>query len=410
MAIVVNEGGYTKPKSLIDTMKNNLLVYNEKFFSLSETFIYNYTVSAAKEYNIHLLSGERINRDIFPIPSGVTDHLIDEYKNIADKIRTNFHRTHKGYSGKFSLYHDSFIQSVIRNTPINLIHAHYGPNGISILPYAQQQNVPLIVNFHGYDASRSTMNNEYMDNLKHLFDYASAIIIVSPHMAENLRLDSYADKVHIIPYGIDADYFQPESDIEKDSIELLHFGRLVEKKGVPDLVRVFGEIEKKYKNILLHVVGDGNKMRECKQVVEELQIAPQKVLFHGAQPHSVIKNLLERTDIFVLNSRTADDGNMEGLPNSILEAMSMEKAVVSTSHAGIPLAIKDGRNGLLVPEKDNSALFTAIEKLINDSELRNRLGKRARQTVLEKFTVRSMQSKVNEVYRAVLSEKLAPVV
>lgn len=390
-------------------MKKNLLIFNEKFFSLSETFIYNYTAGAANEYGIHLLSGECINRDIFPVPGGVTDHQIGEYKNFTDKVKTKFHRIYKGYSGKFSLYYDFFIDSIIRDTPIDLIHAHYGPNGITIFPYAKKRNVPLVVSFHGYDASRSTMKKEYMDSLMRLFDYASAIIIVSPHMAKNLKLDAYSDKVHLIPYGIDADFFRPVPRVEKDKIELLHFGRLVEKKGVPDLIRVFSNLEKRYDKVKLHVVGDGKKMNECKQVVQDLQISPKKVIFHGAQPHSVIKKLLEQTDIFVLNSRTADDGNMEGLPNSILEAMSMEKAVVSTYHAGIPLAIEDGYNGLLVQERDNNALESAIEKFYLNTDFRIQLGRAARQTVLNKFTISQMKKKVNAVYEGIFQSEYSEV-
>jgi colanic acid/amylovoran biosynthesis glycosyltransferase len=383
-------------------MNKNLLIFNEKFFSISETFIYNYIVGSVKEYNINLLSNKWENRDIFPLQDTVHVHRVDKYKSVFDKYLTILYRKYLGHSTKFSLYYQFYIRSILKNTPIDLIHAHYGTNGITILPYASKMNVPLVVTFHGYDASKLTSNKEYIKSLKDLFEYASAIIVVSPHMVENLKLDPFMNKVHLVPYGIDTEYFKPNSASDKSTIGIIHFGRLVEKKGVPDLIKVFSKLVGRYNNIKLHIVGNGPKLNECRQVVSEMNITADKVVFYGAQPPSVIKKMVEQADIFVLNSRTAHDGNMEGMPNSILEAMSMEKAVVSTYHAGIPYVIRNGYNGLMVPENDNKALEAAIEKLCLDRQLRTQLGRNARQTVLEKFTVQIMQSNVNAIYKSIL--------
>jgi colanic acid/amylovoran biosynthesis glycosyltransferase len=384
-------------------MNKNLLIFNKYFFSISESFIYNYIAGAINNYAIHLLSyNNRLNREIFPLTGKIYEHQLGTYFNFNDRIQTIFRRRYGGYSSNISLHYHSYIQSLIKNTPIDIVHAHYGPNGIIILPYAREENVPLVVTFHGYDASRSTKNHEYMSELQSLFGYASSIIIVSPHMVDTLKLEQYIDKVNLVPCGIDADFFTPTPTSEKNTIDILHVGRLVDKKGVPDLIRVFSRIEKRFKNVILHIVGDGKQLNECRKVALDLQVPEHKLKFHGAKPHSEIKRLLDKTDIFILNSRTSKDGNMEGLPTSILEAMSMEKAVISTYHAGIPYAIEHGQSGLLVPEKDNDALEAAIEKLYLDSERRIQLGKGARQTILEKFTVRLMQKKVNAVYESIL--------
>ena len=107
------------------------------------------------------------------------------------------------------------------------------------------------------------------------------------------------------------------------------------------------------------------------------------------------------SDIFVLNSRVGASGDMEGMPVSLLEAMSMQLAVVSTRHAGIPEAIDDGNNGLLVNEKDNDALGAAFEKLIVSEEFRKRLGVEARRTVVNRFTMKQTNQKIAAVYRSV---------
>jgi colanic acid/amylovoran biosynthesis glycosyltransferase len=107
---------------------------------------------------------------------------------------------------------------------------------------------------------------------------------------------------------------------------------------------------------------------------------------------------MKDADIYVLNSRTDDKGDMEGLPNSILEAMSMEKPVISTYHAGIPQAIQDGVNGLLVKERDNEGLAAALEKLIQDRDMRRRLGVEARKTIVANFSANSMETKIQSVF------------
>jgi colanic acid/amylovoran biosynthesis glycosyltransferase len=386
-------------------MKNNLLIFNRKYFQLSETFIYHYVVGAAKEYRIHLLSYEMENKDIFPLPDYTEVYKLRYYHNMYDRIKSSIQRILGKNDSIFSDYYDKYIISIIKDVPIHLVHAHYGDYACTILPIAQKCNVPLIVNFHGYDASRSTLSSEYMQNLKELFGYAAAIIIVSPHMIDTLELTPYYHKVHLIPYGIDADYFKPDVSQTKNTIDILHSGRIVDKKGVPDVIKVFHRLQNKYKNLKLHIIGDGAQLEECKNIALDLAIPENCIRFYGAQSHASVKAYMENADIFVLNSRTSKNGNMEGLPNSILEAMSMEKAVVSTEHAGIPYAITSGKTGLLVPERDNAALEAAIERLYLDRQLRLQLGKAARQSILKNFTVQKMQSKINSVYKSVLQNK-----
>jgi colanic acid/amylovoran biosynthesis glycosyltransferase len=141
-------------------------------------------------------------------------------------------------------------------------------------------------------------------------------------------------------------------------------------------------------------------MNNCRQLVSQTGLG-DAVSFHGSKPLPDVIRLMNECQIFVLNSRTADNGDMEGLPNSILEAMSMEMAVVSTVHAGIPAAIADNACGLLVPEKDNTALANALSRLIENPQLIIDLGRKARKRVEESFTIERMQSQINEIYNTV---------
>lgn len=382
--------------------RKNILVFNERFFQVSESFIYHCIVGSIHEFSVHLLSFKFENHALFPLSDGVIHHRIPVQRSPLERMRVFFGNKIGRKESVINRRAEMYVKSILRDASIDLVHVHYGTNALSVLPLVRELGIPLVVTFHGFDASRSTLNPAYMNRLPELFDYASAIMIVSPHMIETLKLEPYMDKVKIIPYGIDAEFFKPQPKPPHETVNILHSGRLADKKGVPDLIRVFYNLANKYDDITLHIVGKGAELDRCVRLVADLKIPPRKVQFYGERSHAEIRNFMAEADIFVLNSRRSENGNMEGLPNSILEAMSMEKAVVSTYHAGIPLAIESGRNGLLVPERDNASLESAIERLFLDKSLRLQLGKEARKTVLEKFTVQKMQSNVNALYREVL--------
>ncbi|MEO7049790.1 MAG: glycosyltransferase family 4 protein, partial [Ferruginibacter sp.] len=325
-----------------------------------------------------------------------------------NKIENLLLRTSKYFFNRkcnFSYKSQIGLNRFLSKSQFDLIHVNFGTLAVQILPFAQRLKIPLIVTFHGYDASSALKRKEYSKHLDSLFKYACAIIIVSPHMIETLRLRPYINKVHSIPCGIDASYFVPlVTDHDDNSlIEILHVGRIVEKKGVPDLIRCFANLIRRYNNIRLNIVGDGEELLECRKLVIDLNLE-DSVIFYGEQSQIQIRELLQRAQIFVLNSRKDSEGNMEGLPNVILEAMSMRKAIVSTVHAGIPEAIVDNFNGILVKESDNDELENGIERLIINRDIRISLGNQARKTVLDKFTADLTLTKIINIYETVTND------
>jgi colanic acid/amylovoran biosynthesis glycosyltransferase len=377
-----------------------VVVYNVAFFKLSETFIYRQIKGISGQFLVSLLGFTFQNEKFFKI--SMAEKLKIPPISLLDKIITRLFRKVLKRKSKFSFFNTLFINSVLRRKDVCVIHAHYGGNGIRIMNLAKRNRIPLIVSFHGKDASATLKKESYKKQLPVLFDYASAIIVSSPHMIETLNLGNVIDKVHIIPYGVDTVDFQPEivPRLMKDGISILHAGRIVPKKGVPDVITVFAALKTKYPDLQLHILGDGQERKHCEVLVSKNNLGGS-VFFYGAQPQPIVKDLMRACDIFVLNSRTDDSGDMEGLPNTILEAMSLEKAVVATYHAGIPQAIRSGINGLLVPERDNAQLTIAFEKLITDAPLRELLGKNARQTILQDFTIEKMQERLCDVLSAV---------
>ncbi|MGE0772462.1 MAG: glycosyltransferase family 4 protein [Cyclobacteriaceae bacterium] len=372
-----------------------VLFYHAHFFNDSETFIYQ---QARNPHIITLLLSKRFfNDDKFDF-SGLGKFRFK--RSLWDGLLSNL----VSVIGIDRYYFGSSVNNMermFRDQPFDVLHAQFGFSAVRILPLARQMKKPLVVSFHGFDASRLLRKRSYRLALQKVFDYASAIVICNPLMAEALPLKSdQLPKVHWVPYGIDLNRFTRSARAQADKVHLLHVGRLIEKKGVPDLVKVFLDLRKKYDWIELHVVGNGPDEGECRRLAQTPGYE-NAVIFHGWKAPGEVKQLMEESHIFVLNSRVASDGDQEGLPNGILEAMAMEMAVVSTRHAGIPEAIQHRQEGLLVQERDNEALGTAIEELILQPDLRLKMGVAARKKVQGKFTAEAMHLRLADIYRSV---------
>lgn len=194
------------------------------------------------------------------------------------------------------------------------------------------------------------------------------------------------EKIKCIYHGLDTRPYQPSTNGSqtKDAPVILAVGQLKEKKGFTYLLQACRNLKEKGYQFTCQIVGDGPlrddlESQVCKLAIEDV------VELCGALPHEKVIDRFSQAAIFVLPAVTGSDGDRDGIPNVILEALAMQLPVVSTDHSGIPEVIVDGKNGLLVKSKDVTALTNALTCLIEQPELRQYLGKNGRQTVLEKF-------------------------
>lgn len=378
-----------------------LLIFNRSFFNLSETFVYKQVKHLPSDIDVTLLGFNIVNEKTFPVDAKKIK--LEEEVNKVDNLLTKIIRKITGKAYRFSVLNHLRVEKFLQREKFDLIHVHFGYNALQIFPIARKLNIPMVITFHGVDASPEFLKrDQYRNEIQELLEYASGIIMVSPHMIDTLQAAKWKNKIHFIPCCVDPSEFSgPKAPAEDNKIRLLHSGRLVSKKGVPDLVKVFIGLNQKYPGLQLDIIGDGPELEESKQLAKQANAG--NIIFYGGQPQAEVKKLMAATDIFILNSRVGENGDMEGSPVSIQEAMSMQLPVVSTYHAGIPYIITDGKDGLLVPEKDNAALGAALEKLVNDKELRGKLGAAARVTVENKFTIAWMNKAILEVYKSVVS-------
>lgn len=247
----------------------------------------------------------------------------------------------------------------------DVIHAHWFiPQGIVQSCF---KNPPFIVTGHGGDVTG--MNKGIMRKLKaRVLKRAAGVTAVSSHLADVLHDIDPNVKIDILPMGCDTSKFGPEHRVENyfgqgDKKVVLFVGRLAEKKGVTYLI----EAMKQVNDALLIVAGDG-PLHE--QLVEQAKPLGDKVRFIGSKTHMELLQIYASADVFVVPSIQAQNGDMEGTPTVIVEAMASGVPVIGSRSGGIPAVVCDGQNGLIVEPGDVQGLSKAISKMLMDDGCR----------------------------------------
>ena len=286
------------------------------------------------------------------------------------------------------------LLAVFRRTQPRAVLAEYGTAGVHALEACRLAHVPLIVHFHGYDASKKSTLNKHRKTYRRLFQQAAAAVAVSRAMRQKLiSLGAEPEKVHYCPYGVEFRQFQGAQPSTNPPV-FLAVGRFVEKKS-PDLtLRAFAETFRARPESRLRMIGDGPLLGPCRDLAESLGIGAA-VTFLGSQPHQAVEQEMRMARAFVQHSVEAADGDCEGTPVAILEASASGLPVIATRHAGIPDVVLDGETGLLVDEHDVAEMALLMQKMVDDLQLAARLGQAARMRVERHF---SMQESIDRLW------------
>jgi colanic acid/amylovoran biosynthesis glycosyltransferase len=273
-----------------------------------------------------------------------------------------------------------------RRHGVKAILAEYGETGVEVLPACRQLNIPLIVHFHGYDASVHELLERLHEPYQVMFKEAASVIAVSRAMQTKLiSLGAPSDKVFYNPCGIDCEKFSGATPATAPPL-FLAVGRFVEKKGPLLTIRAFASVYKSNANARLNMVGDGQLLTESKALVAELGLE-RAVNFLGAQSQEVVQAEMRKARCFVQHSLQAVSGDCEGTPVGILEAGASGLPVVSTRHAGIPDVVVDAETGLLVDEGDIDGMAAHMLRIVNEPKLAAALGQAAQKRISEKFSM-----------------------
>jgi len=270
---------------------------------------------------------------------------------------------------------------------VRRLHAHFLHTPASVARYtALLTGLPFSVSAHAKDIW-TTPAWEKREKLR----AADFTVTCTRANLEHLRALAPEADTTLLYHGVDARLFAPpaarpprDGSDPADPVRLLAVARAMPKKGLDILLEALARLPAELAWRLDHV-GSGPLLDELRTLAERLGIA-RTIAWHGGQPQPRVIELMQTADLFALPARIAADGDRDGLPNVLLEAMATGLPVVSTPVSAIPEAVEDGRTGLLVPPDDPPALAAAIERLARDPRLRQHLGTAGREAVLARFT------------------------
>ena len=302
------------------------------------------------------------------------------------------------------------IEEYARENNVDVLHFHYGSDAGIFYPLLKRTSLPSIVSFYGYDCS--SFPKLYWNFGKHflkrrIFPHVNKVIAMSEDMKNDLeRLGCPAGKIIVHYHGIDVQLFksiQKYNDIS-DKTCLLILSGLVPQKGHFFLLHALKSlIEKGRLNFELRIVGSGPLESKLQKFVQQNDLC-SRVFFIGAVKYGSEAMFTEyrNADLFVHPSITDVNGDKEGIPGAIVEAMTAGLPIISTFHAGIPYVIENEKTGLLVNEWDVPALANAIERLMQDVELRKRLGEAAKKYAVEYLDLHKKEVELEAIYSSLL--------
>ena len=293
-------------------------------------------------------------------------------------------------SGNVSAAADLLIYSRFRSlVEYDLILCHFGPQGVlaNYLRSCGLMGGKIGTIFHGYELSNKRVLSRFRRAYRHLFRDTEWILPIS-HFWERALLEMGApkDKLKVFRMGIAI----PENTLKNNTLNrplrVLTVGRLVEKKGLEFSIR--GVIESTIP-IEYRVVGSG----PLEPFLKKQALAAgdgQEILFLGPLANSDVLDLMAWSDVFVLTSVTAVDGDMEGIPVVLMEAMVRNNVVISTYHSGIAELIESGVNGFLVNERDSAGITNILNSLVRGDLELNHMRAAAKHAIGDRFDYRKI--------------------
>ncbi|AWQ18175.1 colanic acid biosynthesis glycosyltransferase WcaL [Pantoea ananatis] len=218
--------------------------------------------------------------------------------------------------------------------------------------------------FHGADISRRHILDEHKQDYRNLFQQSELMLPIS-HLWQNklIEMGCPPEKIHVTRMGIEPEKFnfQPR-DAFHTPLRIVSVARLTEKKGLDVAVKASAILKQRGGRFQYTIIGNGDQDRMMRDFIAREEM-DDCVTMPGFKPQEEIRQALNQADIFLLPSKTAADGDMEGIPVALMEAMAVGLPVVSTFHSGIPELIENDVSGWLVKEDDAEALAETLLKL-----------------------------------------------
>ena len=364
-----------------------LLSYCATFLKPEMLHVYR-QVKGIQQFDNWVVTRRRSNAELFPYPQTLTLK-----KSPLRGIRRAYYRLVKqpvplgGGEVRQML-------SIAAQKDAALIHIYFGTEAARALPYLQLEQRPKVVSFHGADVSTS-LSPAHLEALIASTD----LFLARSHTLsdELLARGCPREKIRLTRTSVPLPAWSGARELVPGKpVRLLQACRFIEKKGLDVAVAALSQLVAAGHDLTLDLAGDGPQREALEAQARQLGIA-ERVRFLGFLPNQALLDLLPEYAIFLHPSRDTASGDREGIPNSMLEAMAYGVPVVATAHSGIPEAVTDGQEGLLIAQNDVSGLAHAITAITSDGARYQRMSAACRQRVEAQF---SSEVAIQELERA----------
>ena len=292
-----------------------------------------------------------------------------------------------------------FFARKIKMLEVEHIHTHF----VSLASFSAGTISELLGISFTVHAHAADVFSRNMIAVTKQMEKVSGIITISNFHKEfiaNLSSNIVSSKIDVVYCGLETEAFIPAATEPKENkpIRILSIGRLIEKKGFEYLIDACAELFKENLLFRCEIGGSGPLYGKLQRKINQYGLQNNVTLLGAVQQDEVIK-LYQENDIFVLPCVVGSDGNRDGLPVVLIEALSCELPVITTPITGIVDLVEDQKTGLLVKERDALGLAMAIKSLMFDETTRSLLGKQGREKVLGEFQVQDTTAKLANAFR-----------
>ncbi len=339
-------------------------------------------VTGLRRYATFVVARERKGEGEFPF--GDIEVLPRARKNFAKRFWLKY------VAGKPPVYYRGELQVILKlleRRPADLMHIYFGHTGVHLLPLVQEWKKPCVVSFHGMDIQERPQQEGYDGQMRALLQTVPLVLARSRSLFAALeKWGCPREKLRLNRTGIPLEQFpfQQRPMPADGSWRFVQACRLVAKKGLGTALRAFAKFHALHPKAKFRIAGDGPMKTELEAMIGELGLR-DAVELRGFLSQGDLAALYARSHVFLHPSEMPPDQNQEGVPNSMLEAMATGLPVLATTHGGIPEAVTHERTGLLVPERDDAALFAAMQHVTAEADFLYILGQAAARAVREEF-------------------------
>jgi len=293
----------------------------------------------------------------------------------------------------------------LEGSPVKLVHTHFAwlsAAGATVI--GRLLDLPFSVTAHAFDIY--SVKNDLLRLTSGAADHMITISEFNKQAIRQICPQVEEDRIDVIHCGIDLDEFQPSvkrPGRANGVFRILSVGSLSEKKGHEYLIRGCAQLKSQGVNFQCTIVGEGRLRSRLQALIADLGLE-DVIMLAGSQKQAWVHDALQDSHLFVLACVVAHDGDRDGIPVAMMEALAMETPVVSTWVSGIPELVHHEETGLLVPEKDPTALAAAMVRLAEDEALRQRLTRNGRKLVASEFDSRKNAARLVHLLHRVIEE------